>query len=474
MFPFRSKLPLLLLLAALVFCSALSAFIPVTYGSPEDIQKDIEETREEIRKLTEEIEKLEDSVQEQQQRVNAIQDNIREAEDRLAEVERELEKSEARLEEARSHFAGRVRGVYMSGSLSYLEVLLQAESFGDLIIRIEYLKRILEQDSRIVAAIKQEQAVIAERKEEVKAYHESIVALRDEYEREYEKLLARKQEVELLLAQSRERLSQLQSRVVKRPVYGVSIDNITAARPQSGLAQAYSVYEYEVEGNITRFLALFGELPNKVGPVRSARVSTAMLALGEKVTLVFGSANWHVLEKISEFNLKSVNALRGSGAFWRDSARYAPHNLYVNLASLGRGRTAPRTEIRPLEITKEGAAGNTVSLQYSSNNRIRYVYDSEHQAYTRYLNGKVFRDASGKVIRPRNVLILYVPHPPDFFGRSAPYPLGEGKMELYSHGKRYTGTWRKDSVGAPLRYFFADGEEVELPYGQTWIQIVRP
>jgi hypothetical protein len=57
----------------------------------------------------------------------------------------------------------------------------------------------------------------------------------------------------------------------KRPVL-VTINNHPKARPQSGLASADIVYEMVAEGSVTRLLALYqSELPERIGPVRSAR-----------------------------------------------------------------------------------------------------------------------------------------------------------------------------------------------------------
>ena len=55
----------------------------------------------------------------------------------------------------------------------------------------------------------------------------------------------------------------------------IIIENLTAARPQSGLDKAQIVYEALAEGGITRFLAIYArghtaEVP-QIGPVRSAR-----------------------------------------------------------------------------------------------------------------------------------------------------------------------------------------------------------
>ena len=57
-----------------------------------------------------------------------------------------------------------------------------------------------------------------------------------------------------------------------RPVLSVKVENTPDARPQAGIDQADVVYEEVVEGNITRFLAMFNStVPAVIGPVRSVR-----------------------------------------------------------------------------------------------------------------------------------------------------------------------------------------------------------
>jgi hypothetical protein len=58
------------------------------------------------------------------------------------------------------------------------------------------------------------------------------------------------------------------------PVLAVKIDNTRRAHPQAGLTAADVVYVEQVEGGLTRLLAVFSSrLPRILGPVRSARVS---------------------------------------------------------------------------------------------------------------------------------------------------------------------------------------------------------
>ncbi|WP_345033500.1 DUF3048 domain-containing protein [Kutzneria kofuensis] len=67
----------------------------------------------------------------------------------------------------------------------------------------------------------------------------------------------------------------------------VKIDNVAAARPQTGLTMADVVYVEPVEGGLTRIAAVYlGKLPPVIGPVRSAR-ETDIDLLGQ-----YGRRRW--------------------------------------------------------------------------------------------------------------------------------------------------------------------------------------
>src|SRR4051812_11166301 len=58
------------------------------------------------------------------------------------------------------------------------------------------------------------------------------------------------------------------------PVLVVKVDNTRSAKPQRGLRSADIVYVEQVEGGLSRVMAVFSStLPPQVGPVRSARIS---------------------------------------------------------------------------------------------------------------------------------------------------------------------------------------------------------
>ena len=74
---------------------------------------------------------------------------------------------------------------------------------------------------------------------------------------------------------------------------------------------------------------------------------------------------------------------------------------------------------------------------------------TQQRDYLRHLNGPVHRDAAGKEIAARNVILQYVSHPYDSRGRPTPNLIGSGPIDFYSMGQRFRGTWSKSSPASP-------------------------
>ena len=98
-----------------------------------------------------------------------------------------------------------------------------------------------------------------------------------------------------------------------RPV-AVMINNISTAQPvQTGLNKADIIYETEVEGGITRLMAVFQDITTaeKIGAIRSARYPYVDLAMGHNAIYIhcgqdnkYGHPHRETLESLSERNCK--------------------------------------------------------------------------------------------------------------------------------------------------------------------------
>jgi hypothetical protein len=259
-------------------------------------------------------------------------------------------------------------------------------------------------------------------------------------------------------------------------VIAVKVENIAAARPQVGLTSADIVFAEEVEGSLTRLVAVYhSTFPTRVGPVRSARnTDVGLLPMFGEPGLVYSGANRKVQANIEK---SPIVPLQRSD---RDGSRVAPHNVFVDLRSVadkaekvGRARDIgwrfaaddPRWEAAAKDDTATGRVGaDTFSFQASGG---RYV--------VRW-NGKTYADGdTGKNAVTDNVVIMSVKNKPDgnadvTGARSVKSTTtGKGKVVVYRDGRKLSGSWQRAGKTKPMRFVDSDGKDIPLKPGKTWV-----
>ncbi len=137
---------------------------------------------------------------------------------------------------------------------------------------------------------------------------------------------------------------------IPRPVV-VMLDNHYGARPQSGISKADHVYEILAEGRITRYMAVFhSDIPEKVGPIRSARPYFIDKALEYKPYYVHVGGSMQALTDIINLKMGDIDGLSSGGkVFWRESHKKIPHNMYSNIEVI-QGEGNRRGHIKEVEI----------------------------------------------------------------------------------------------------------------------------
>ena len=117
--------------------------------------------------------------------------------------------------------------------------------------------------------------------------------------------------------------------VGKRPV-AIVVENLRPARPQWGITTPDIIVEGEVEGGISRMLWLYADytsVPEKVGPIRSARPSYVKFAkLFDAVYIHWGGSHSKAgyvggYETIKKEKVNDIDGMAGGELFDRDHTR---------------------------------------------------------------------------------------------------------------------------------------------------------
>ena len=284
------------------------------------------------------------------------------------------------------------------------------------------------------------------------------------------------------------------------PALAVQVENHPEARPARNLSRADMVIEGTVEGDTTRFTAIFlcDPTDGMTGPVRSARYYNVDVWIDMRVLTVGFGASLGTLDRFAAAGMPYPNGLDGVWPWYqRYGTRAAPHNLYVDLEGFRDGVTEnaalaglagqvgelrpPFTFADPPNLPADGRPVGYIEMWTNGYWNFGFTWDPDQRVYLRSDAGIFIVDeATGEAVAPRSVVVQNVTQEtvygdPDPGGnpRRLQHLVGSGDGTLYTGGRAYPLLWERLNAADRTTWTFADtGEPVELPSGQVWLEFL--
>lgn len=275
-----------------------------------------------------------------------------------------------------------------------------------------------------------------------------------------------------------------------RPV-GVMVANDSSTRnKQAGLDKADLYVEIETEGSIPRIMAVFANanrLPDKIGPVRSARYSFVSTAHAMDVVYCHFSGHRTVQSLLKTGYLdrldaassclggrdKNGNALTYTPeqaanykpTYWRDT-QLRQEMDYVHSAATGKDKIVAAIENKGFSTSlsknlpfnfgdKVGdTVANKVQMRVTPSTTTSFVYNSETKLYTKQYgaldNATTHTSLEGNAITATNIVVLYAPK---YFGSQ--------------YSKKETANFNFVENGTGIGYIVSNGTAREIRYTRT-------
>jgi hypothetical protein len=276
----------------------------------------------------------------------------------------------------------------------------------------------------------------------------------------------------------------------KRPALILKIDNSDAdtcdgtARPQVGLNQADIVIEEFVEG-ITRFMAIFqSNIPETVGPIRSARSSDVDLISGfNKPMFGWSGNNSNVGAELAHIKDNFVNVgydSTWSSRYFRETkGRCAPHNLFASPKELYEAAGDALTPNPPFTFRTAGQGlptgmglttdGVSLSMGYP----VQFKWNAVTRKWERIQKGTPHLDADGNVIAVDNLVVLMTTYKMSSTpGSLQAISVGKGRALVYTDGKVVEGEWTRPFPESPWSITTGDdAKPLELTPGRSWVYL---
>jgi len=285
------------------------------------------------------------------------------------------------------------------------------------------------------------------------------------------------------------KLKIVDENTTSRP-FAIMINNVSQARHlQSGLQDAYIIYEMIVEGGITRYMALFlDQNTERIGSIRSSRHYYLDYALENDAIYVHHGQSPQAQSDFGTLGVTRI-VVDNSTTGWRDRTLNvsSEHTLFTSIAKLKKGIGSKRTvrnndlllkySIDSLDLASipDSQEANKVSINYSNIVTSSYEYDANEKVYKRFVNGKEHKDyVTKKQYTFKNIITYQVSNytiAGDDKGRQTLNNVGSGTGYYISEGYAVPIKWSKSSRKAQTKYTLLDGTDLVVNDGNTFIQI---
>jgi hypothetical protein len=273
-------------------------------------------------------------------------------------------------------------------------------------------------------------------------------------------------------------------------ILSVKIENSPEARPQLGITSADVVYESITEAGISRFNCLFqSNVPADVGPVRSGRNSDVTIVPQYDALFFMSGANPLVESQIAAAGIVDMYHQAAGDMYYRVDYRDAPHNLYLRLGdayqvAADNGKATSSSPIRKLDFIDPEAAATgsgidtaatgditSITVPFSDAYAPNWTYDAGSKTYARSLDGPTIDAANDQQVAVTNLIVVWADYIPVAGGPTLAVDMNKGdRASVFFGGKRYDGTWSSDGANPP-RFKDANGTEIKLMPGKTWISV---
>ncbi|MCM1192292.1 MAG: DUF3048 domain-containing protein [Butyrivibrio sp.] len=289
-----------------------------------------------------------------------------------------------------------------------------------------------------------------------------------------------------------------------RPI-AVMTPNEHNAQPQYGISKASVIYEANVEGRMTRLLAIYEDWTDfeKIGNIRSLRTYYAYWAFEWDAFIIHIGHPYYVDELIAAPDTQTINESNypDSTAFYRDESRVPPHNAFATGEKIldAVNRKGYSTDYRGLADSSHfrftGASKQNTLEQYGEDaksavyidmsgcypvTRCYFDYNPEDGLYYRsqFLSGGAdgphIDGLTGEQLTFKNILVQ----------NTKAWDLGDGYLAYqcvdntedgwyFTNGRGIHVTWEKSSDYGSTRYYDDSGNEILLNTGKTMICIVQ-
>ncbi len=210
-----------ILLAVIMLIGLVASVLPLAFAaSSDEIQEEIDELESQAVEIKEEIDKLQSQIDEKNAemqgvidqktaidlQMNLTREQIENTQAIISDYEVMIEAKRLELRKAKEKERGllmgyisRIREMEENGRVSYLAILFEANSFSDLLDRIDWLEEISDADHRMMDVLSRNSSKIQAAEDELYAYQDELEQLKEDLTAQSEELKKQSENAQVLI-----------------------------------------------------------------------------------------------------------------------------------------------------------------------------------------------------------------------------------------------------------------------------------
>ena len=138
-------------------------------------QHQLDKNKKDQANVTKEMQGVKNKINKTEKEIKTLTKDVVDAHDKLVEASDKLQAEKEKLNKGNENLGKRLRNIYKSGGVGFLDVILSSSSASDLFSNLEMVKYIFKNDNQVVAQLTKTYEAI---KEEQKAVEQQEVALK--------------------------------------------------------------------------------------------------------------------------------------------------------------------------------------------------------------------------------------------------------------------------------------------------------
>lgn len=199
----KNRLMIVIAVMLALFLSVETA--TVSAASLSDLNSRIKENQKKLEEGKAQESSLATQVSALEKQLGQLESAISEGEARLVVLEQELAEAQKKVETQNENLNARLRNMYKSGSIGFVDVLLDSGSFSEFLTNLDLVERIYSSDQTVLSDLEDAHQEVEQKKQEVETLQAELKTSKEETEKSKATVEAKKAEI----AQSNEELDKM-------------------------------------------------------------------------------------------------------------------------------------------------------------------------------------------------------------------------------------------------------------------------